>query len=109
MSAALIWCPFPDQESAIKIADCLLAEKLVACTNMIGAIHSRFVWNGETRTAKEVGVLFKTDKRSLDAAIHRIESLHPYETPAILGWRCESANAATLEWLGGATEGKGVT
>ena len=107
--SALVWCPFPDRECAIQVADFLLAEQLIACANILGEMHSRFVWKGETGTAEEVGVLFKTDSGSLDAAISRIESLHPYETPAILGWKCDAANAATLEWLGGATARKGVT
>jgi periplasmic divalent cation tolerance protein len=29
----------------------------------------------------------KTDATMLERAIARLEALHPYETPAILGWR----------------------
>ena len=41
----------------------------------------------------------------LRTAIARLEVLHPYKSPAIVGWPCE-AGAATREWLAGLNEGK---
>ncbi|MGY6550721.1 MAG: divalent-cation tolerance protein CutA [Erythrobacter sp.] len=101
MTAALIWCPFPDRESARQIAGQMLSDGLVACANIIGEIESLFVWNGEAGSANEVGVLFKTTAILLDAAIERLGSLHPYETPAILGWHCDAAHPETASWLAG--------
>jgi periplasmic divalent cation tolerance protein len=98
--SALIWCPFPDETSAAAAATRLLDEQLIACANILGAIRSLYQWNGERGDAREVGVLFKTDARLLDAAIARVAELHPYETPAVLGWRCDAASEATAAWLG---------
>lgn len=98
--SALIWCPFPDRDSARAAAQTLLDEKLVACVNLLGPIESIFDWQGERSSAAEIGVLFKTDEGLLDRAITRLEVLHPYDTPAILGWRCDSAAGATRAWLG---------
>jgi periplasmic divalent cation tolerance protein len=50
--------------------------------------------------AAEVGALFKTDAALLDQAVARLAELHPYETPAVLGWRVDAAAAATASWLG---------
>lgn len=105
--SALIWCPFPDRETAISASDALLADGLIVCANILGSMHSRFVWNGKADTCDEVGVLFKTHTECLERAVERIESLHPYETPAILGWQCDAAGAATQEWLGGLPREKG--
>jgi periplasmic divalent cation tolerance protein len=101
MIAALIWCPFPDADSARQIAGQLLADGLVACANILPAIESLFVWEGKADSASEVGVLFKTTSEQLANAIERIGVLHPYETPAIVGWRCDAAHPLTSQWLGG--------
>lgn len=103
-AAALIWCPFPDASTAEAVATEMLDEQLVACANILGQMRSLFVWNGERSATQEVGVLFKTDAAVLDRAIARLAELHPYDCPAIAGWRCDSAPAATLVWLGEATQ-----
>ena len=98
---ALIYCPFPDAETARAVADTLLTEKLVACMNLMPAHESIFEWNGERGTGEERGALFKTDAGILEQAVARMEELHPYEAPAILGWPCPVAGEATKRWLGG--------
>lgn len=98
--SALIWCPFPDRDSARAAARTLLDEKLIACANLLGPIESIFDWQGERGSAEEIGALFKTNEDLLDRAITRLEVLHPYDTPAILGWRCDSAADGTRAWLG---------
>jgi len=97
---ALIWCPFPDRESAAAAAAALLDERLIACANMLGEMHSLFDWNGERGKAREIGVLLKTNTTVLDRAIARLADLHPYDDPAILGWRCNAAAPGTGAWLG---------
>ena len=97
--SALIWCPFPSAAEADEAAARLLEEGLVACANRMGPMHSQFVWNGEISSSEETGVLFKTHERLLEQATRRLEELHPYDTPAIMGWRCDDASAATHQWL----------
>lgn len=103
-SAALIWCPFADRESARSIAGALLDEGLVACANIIGEVESLFIWQGARDSACETGVLFKTTAARLDAAVSRLGQLHPYATPAILGWRADAVWPATSAWLGAITQ-----
>jgi len=97
--AALIWCPFADEDSAAEAAGTLLDEGLIACANIVPGLRSLYLWKGERGEGREVGVLFKTSAERLEPAVRRLESLHPYETPAIAGWRCDAAGAATAEWL----------
>ena len=47
-------------------------------------------------------MLFKTDASVLDRATARLAEIHPYETPAVLGWRTDTAAKPTAEWLWGA-------
>lgn len=98
--AALIWCPFGDEDSAANVAGQLLDEGLIACANILPAVRSLYTWNGERGEGGEVGVLFKTHPSRLPAAIARIEVLHPYDSPAVTGWTCE-AGTATAAWLAG--------
>ena len=97
---ALVWCPFPDRESAAKAAKVLLDEKLIACANVLPGMLSLYEWKGERGEDEEAGALFKTDAALLDRAIARIGELHPYEQPTILGWKCDAASPQTAAWLG---------
>jgi periplasmic divalent cation tolerance protein len=103
--AALVWCPFPDVESARAAADALLDDRLIACANILGSIESRFVWDGARATGSEVAVLFKTTPERLDDVVERLGELHPYDTPAIIGWQADTAHPATFAWLAGSVSG----
>lgn len=98
--SALIWCPFPDKAAARAVAERLLDARLIACANFIGPVESLFEWNGAREEAAEVAVLFKTDAALLDRAVAEMEALHPYDCPAVLGWRCDAAGRGAADWLG---------
>lgn len=98
---ALIWCPFADEASALPVIERLLGEGLIACANIMPPMRAIYVWQGERGEARETGVLCKTSAALLDRAVARLAELHPYDTPAAIGWRADSAPPATLEWLAG--------
>ena len=83
----------------------LLDGKLIACANLIGEVESIYELDGKRENSSEVAVLFKTNGALLEQAIQCLVDLHPYDTPAILGWRCDVASAATGAWLGQLTGG----
>ncbi len=97
--SALIYCPFPDEAAARAVGKALLDEGLIACINIGAPIASVFEWNGERGEGAECPTLLKTHASVLEVAIARLEELHPYEAPAVLGWPC-MAGKATSEWLG---------
>lgn len=97
--SALIYCPFPDVESARATGRTLLDERLIGCMNIGGAVQSLFCWNGERGEGEETPALIKTDAALLDRAMARLEELHPYDAPAILGWPCRGG-PSTQDWLG---------
>lgn len=99
-AAALVWCPFPDRASAEDAAGRLLDEGLIACANILPGMISHFVWDGKRETAQEVGMLLKTNARRLERTVARLADLHPYDEPAVVGWRCDAAPPGTLAWLG---------
>jgi periplasmic divalent cation tolerance protein len=99
MSAALIWSPFESEEAAARAASQLLDEGLIACANLM-PVRSLYAWNGERGDTRECGALFKTEAGLLDRAIERLAVLHPYDAPAIVGWRADAAAPSTVRWLG---------
>lgn len=99
--SALIYCPFPDREAARAAANTLLDKKLIVCANIIGEIESIYDWEGERGQGAEVAVLFKTNGALLNESVGCLAEIHPYDTPAILGWRCDVASEATAVWLNG--------
>ncbi|MBX7541555.1 divalent-cation tolerance protein CutA [Qipengyuania sphaerica] len=98
--SALIYCPFPDAGTAERVGALLLDEKLIACINIGNPIASIFDWDGGRGAGEECPALLKTHADVLENAIARLEDLHPYDAPAILGWPC-MAGKATGEWLAG--------
>lgn len=98
-STSLIWCPFPDRGTARAVAGILLEEDLIGCANIIGGVESIFKWQDEVETSTEVAVLLKTRSGLLNRAIDRLGVLHPYDSPAILGWNCDAAHETTETWL----------
>ena len=97
--SALIYCPFPGRGEAVAAANFLLDRKLIACANLLGEVDSIYEWGGERGTAKEIGVLFKTTGQLLNETVGCLEKIHPYDAPAIMGWRCDSVPAETAAWL----------
>ena len=97
--AALIWSPCPSEDAAVRIARLLLDEQLIACANIVPSMMSVFAWQGETQTEQESGLLLKTTDAALDRATARLEQIHPYDAPAIAGWKVDMAGDATLDWL----------
>ena len=53
-----------------------------------------------TRRCGGCGALFKTAPGLLARAVERLEAIHPYDTPAIVGWKADSCGQATAAWLG---------
>ena len=97
--AALAWCPYPDHDAARAAAKAMLDEGLIACANILPPVQSVFLWEEEVSQSAEVAVLFKTTAERLDQLVSRLGDAHPYDTPAVIGWRCDAAYPQTLAWL----------
>ncbi|PEQ12235.1 divalent-cation tolerance protein CutA [Novosphingobium sp. PC22D] len=95
----MIWAPFPDIDSASRAVTWMLEHELAACGNIVSGVRSLFVWKGQTQSADEVVAVLKTNGDLLAAAVDRLAELHPYEDPAVVGWRCDAAAPATRAWL----------
>jgi periplasmic divalent cation tolerance protein len=90
---------FPDMETANDIARVLVAEKFVACSNIIPAVHSIYRWKGKVEAGGEVIVFFKTTRDRQKAFQDKLRSLHPYELPEIIYLKIDEGSLDYLRWV----------
>ncbi|MCJ7762215.1 divalent-cation tolerance protein CutA [Candidatus Bathyarchaeota archaeon] len=87
------------KEEAETIAQRLLEAKLIACANVIGPVHSRFLWSGKINRAEEYLVLMKTRKDLFGVLSESVKALHSYEVPEIIALPVIDGSKAYLKWL----------
>jgi periplasmic divalent cation tolerance protein len=90
---------FPDAETANRIAEALIEEKLAACANLIPGVHSIYHWKEKIESAGEAMVFFKTTEDRLAAFQEKLRSLHPYEVPELLWIKIDSGSPDYLRWV----------
>jgi len=99
----LILVTAPDLPTARKLARIALAERLVACANLIPKIESHYWWQGRIERSGEVLLVLKTAIRHLTALEKLILAHHPYDTPEFLVLPLTTGSARYLDWLAAST------
>jgi periplasmic divalent cation tolerance protein len=98
VSVTLILTTVPDATVADKLAADALAARLCACVTQLGAVQSRYHWQGQVETAHEIQLLFKTSAARALELEQYIQTHHPYDTPEILSWQA-MASATYGQWI----------
>ena len=99
MEAILVISNLPNRESAEKLAQLLVGQRLAACVNLLAPCTSVYRWQGIVETATEVPVLIKTTLERYPALESAIRANHPYELPEIIAVSLSAGLPAYLEWL----------
>lgn len=95
----LCYCTCPDADSAQRIAEALVTERLAACVNRLPGIVSTYRWQGTVTTDSEELLLIKTTAARFEALRQRLLALHPYELPELIAVPVERGHAAYLSWV----------
>lgn len=103
MTALLCLTTCPDFDTAQRIADALVEERLAACVNFLPGMHSTYRWKGKVEHAGEVLLLIKTTRVRMPAVQERIVALHPYELPEVLSVEAGGL-PAYLQWIAQETD-----
>lgn len=103
MPACLVHCTCPDTDTAARIAQSVVAERLAACVSMLPGLRSIYRWEGAVEQADEVLLLAKTTTERLEALTARIHALHPHELPEVIAVEVIGGSAAYLAWVAEAT------
>lgn len=99
MDASVVYVTAKDRDEALKIGRALVAERLVACANVIDSVTSLYWWEDAVQTESEVVLISKTRTANVDAVITRVKELHSYECPCVVSWPIAQGSPEYLEWL----------
>ena len=100
MSEALVvWTTTGSREEAAAIAERLVRDRLAACVQIDGPIHSVYRWQDEVESAEEWRCMIKT-RRSLYSRLEAtLLELHPYDVPQIVAVAADQILPAYERWL----------
>ena len=92
-------CTCPDADSARRIAQALVGERLAACVNLVPGIASVYRWQGQVQEDREVLLVIKTVRARLEALTARVRALHPYELPEVVAVDITGGLPDYLDWI----------
>jgi len=95
----MVICTCPDEDTAVNIAENIVAQKLAACVNVMPAVYSVYQWQNNVESAKENMLLIKTTQEKYSALEQVICSLHPYEVPEIIAFDINNGLPDYLKWI----------
>jgi periplasmic divalent cation tolerance protein len=95
----IVYSTCPDEESAARIAEDLVTERLAACVNLLPALTSFFLWRDKLEKQSETLLLIKTTSARLGALTERLRELHPYEVPEIIATPVTGGLPEYVQWV----------
>ena len=101
----LVFCTFPDADTAAAVTKTLVGEKLIACGTILPGVRSIYEWEGKMEDASEVLVLFKTAGPAYAKLEKRLLKLHPYDMPEIVALEAGAASKGYAAWVASAVNG----
>jgi periplasmic divalent cation tolerance protein len=99
-----LYSTFPDEASAKRAGEALVAARLAACVNIYPAMHSIYEWQGKLETGPEVATFIKTRREKVDDVIAAARPLHPYALPCFLVLPIMGGNEDYLAWARAQTQ-----
>jgi periplasmic divalent cation tolerance protein len=99
MSVISVYAVFADAEEAERIGRAMVEERLTACVNLLGEVHSIYRWQGAVETSDEVAAIFKTTDERAGQLITRIAALHSYDVPCVAAWPIEKILGDYADWV----------
>jgi len=102
--AILVMVTCANDAQAHRIADCLVEERLAACANIAGAVHSVFRWQGAINRESETLLMAKTRAELFGKLAQRVKELHSYEVPEIIALPIVEGSPDYIAWILESTE-----
>lgn len=95
---------FADRETAERVGEALVTERLAACAQVLGPQTSVYRWKDRLERATEWRLELKTAAQRLTALERRLLELHPYDVPECIALPVVHGSDAYLRWLAEETE-----
>lgn len=106
VSALICFCACPDPDTAERIADALVEERLAACVNIVPGMRSVYRWQDRIERTDEVLLMIKTMPDRFDPLKARLLALHPYELPELIAVETDLGHPDYLGWVATQTRRK---
>ncbi len=95
----IVLCNAPDQPTAQRLAQAVVAQQLAACVNILAPCRSVYRWQGVVEEAEEVPLLIKTTQARYPALQAALRAAHPYELPEIVAVPVVAGLPDYLTWV----------
>lgn len=95
----MVYMTASDDSEAMKIAEMLVEERVVACVNVLGAMQSVYRWQGKIERAGEVAMIAKTTRAQFSRVEGLVKRQHSYACPCIVAWPLSAGYPPYLDWL----------
>lgn len=95
----LLFCTCPDRDTALRVAETLVNERLAACVSLLPDMTSIYRWQGEVQREPEILLLIKTTQERVEALAGRVGQLHPYEVPELIAVPITEGLPDYLNWI----------
>lgn len=97
--ALVVFVTVPDEQTAVKLSDAVVQNRLAACAHILPAGRSVYRWKGKVESAVEHTMLIKCLASRFSELEQLIRRLHPYEVPEVIGIPVAMAAAPYLNWI----------
>ena len=97
--ALLVLVTVPNAETADRLAEALVGERLAACVNVVGGVRSVYRWKGAVERDQELLCVCKTTRAGFERLRARVVELHPYELPEVIALPVAAGHAPYLDWI----------
>lgn len=94
----------PSKDVGREIGQTLLERSLAACINLVPAVESLYVWQGEVCDDEEVLLVIKTTAAAFDALVTAVRNVHPYDVPEIIALPIAAGFQDYLDWISESTD-----
>jgi periplasmic divalent cation tolerance protein len=99
LSVISVYAIFANLAEAEDIGRAMVEERLAACINILGPVHSIYRWKGAIDSAEEVAAIFKTSDRTVERLIARVTALHSYDIPCLASWPIDKILGTYADWV----------
>ncbi len=89
----------PDTDTASRIAESVVTERLAACVNIVPMHLSVYEWEGKICKEAEVLLFIKTSTDKVAPLEAAISAIHPYSTPEYVTLAADYAGEKYMSWL----------
>ena len=104
MDNRFVYVTASSRDEARAIGRALVEERLVACVNILDGMSSMYWWQGEIQDDQEAVLIAKTTATRMPQVIERVQALHSYDVPCVVGLPILEGNPDYLSWIVRETE-----